>query len=568
MTDVSPRKVEFSSKLFRDAAAVSVIYFTLAFGAFGAWVHYYYAGNYSGPLLISTMFGIPDAARDSGAAPVYEYPVAGWDGQFYYNQSNDPLMLFDYAATSGVHTKHLYFDNLSYRFQRNGLSMFAAAVARCCGFKNTPAFIYFGTQFAIVSFGVGVLFVFHRQLGGNGWLAFAWGFYGGIIRPLVHGLPDPTADTLLLFSIVFVLRKNLILYSLCCSLLCLCRESYAAPAAAVWLASILWTDYWWKEKTSRILAMLLTALPGVMVIAWASYVAIRSETGFLGGSREVPWGALVDWPCKAYFECLAADIRIGKWNDILQSTSCFAVLMSVMYVLFRAVRNSPRMAVLIPHVILMTMTGDIVWEAGVGFFKNAGSVLLLAILLSTLKPYRWLRNVVIVCAVLSVHYAYRHDIHHQAFLPPLSEQVVEQSKRPDKISPVEPGDYKAEIELVELQVEGASSYRGIYGAFHRQPRQVVVSLTNLSEEVWPASLPGPMALSLGVRVLRGKSVLQEMRIPLYKPIEPSEKIDLTFTVPIGGSWIVAATELECGLVQDSVRWLSDGQPEQTLHIAL
>jgi hypothetical protein len=104
------------------SVGAAVAYFILIFLLFGAWVHYYYAGSYSGPLWISTFFGITDKSLEAGARPVFQDTMAGWDGQFYYTQSNDPLLLDDYKDSKII-------DNVSYRY-RGRRPNFAGIVER------------------------------------------------------------------------------------------------------------------------------------------------------------------------------------------------------------------------------------------------------------------------------------------------------------------------------------------------------------------------------------------------------------------------------------------------------
>src|SRR5262245_11956581 len=57
----------------------------------GFWVHRFYEGHYSGPLIISSLFRIPESVLENGIRPVVQAPAAGWDSQFYYYCSLDPL---------------------------------------------------------------------------------------------------------------------------------------------------------------------------------------------------------------------------------------------------------------------------------------------------------------------------------------------------------------------------------------------------------------------------------------------------------------------------------------------
>jgi len=554
--------------LLKRAVIASIAFFAISFLTFGGWVHFYFAGNYSGPLLISNMFGVSEKSASAGAKPVYDYPVAGWDGQFYYTQSNDPLILDDnYFSRPAPHTQHAYIDNISYRFQRNFLPLLAFGASRVTGHEATTPLVYFVTQFLIVSLGFGVLFYALESAGSSGWWACLWGLYGGVLRPLSHGLPDPTADALLLIAIVAVAKNRIVVYWIAASALCLCRESYAAPAAFVWMLTVL-GKLDWNQKYAWLGRVALTTAPGAIVLFWAFYVAYRTNIEFLGGSRMLPWGALVDWPYKAYLSCLIDDLRSGNENEVLQSTSCMIVITGVLLCVVRESKKRVAAIALLPHILLMTMTGSVIWEAGVGFFKNAGSIILLGTLLSSRHDYKWLRWILIPCLLLSIQDVYRHDWRHQAFLPPIDSTSPSDSVQPSAQVPTEKIEYASKIEVVSVERPLSDGYTGVFSLFHRDPAVVTVRVWNTSNQTWPASLPGQNVICLGVRIGNGNKLLHEMRVPLYKEVPPDANISLDFLVPVGAEWLTGKTQISCGLVHESVAWFSESDSSQAVEIEL
>ncbi len=535
-----------------------VAYFILIFLLFGAWVHYFYAGSYSGPLWISTFFGITDKSLEAGARPVFHDDMPGWDGQFYYTQSNDPLLQDNYKDSKII-------DNVSYRYQRNGLPLLAWTTAKLCGYSRTTPLIYFLTQIGIVSLGFGLLVGFLRMNRFNPTWACVWGFYGGVLRPMSHGLPDPTADSLLLMSCLAVLNRRLWIYALASSVLVLCRESYAAPAAAIWLLTLLgridWNrGYAWRQR------IVATTLPGLAVLLWAFYVAKQTNTDFLAGSRSIPWGGLVDWPFKAYFTCLWVDIKASDEHDAIYATSCALCLFIVSALVLRGLQKSAEFQAILPHIVLMSMTGWIVWEAGVGFFKNTSSVVLIGTLMLARVPSRLLKTALLFTFLASLHYVYRADVRHQNFLPPLSVQGVADTDRSPKS--LVPSDHEAilssRLELIASESVD-SAYAGLFVWFHREPRQYTVRVTNTSNVSWPASIPGSWAISVGRVFKKGKMVLQEDRVPLYKDVAAGESIEITFSVP----YSVSSNKkrlLRVSMVQDSREWFYKLDETQKLDI--
>lgn len=526
--------------------SAAVAYFAVVFLVFGAWVHYYYAGSYSGPLWISTFFGISDKSVEAGASVVFKAPVAGWDGQFYYTQSNDPFLLDDYKNSTLI-------DSTSYRYQRNGLPLLAWTTAKLSGSKRTTPLIYFVTQIGIVSIGFGFLVAFLKMHQVNPAWACVWGFYGGVLRPMSHGLPDPTADALLLMCCMAVLSRRLWIYAMLGSLLCLCRESYAAPAAAIWLLT-LFHKLQWNQRFAWWQRVIATALPGVVVLMWAFYVAHQTQTAVLSGSRSIPWGGLVDWPFKAYLQCVWADIKSSDEHDAIYATSCAFCLLVVSISVAIKARRSPELVALLPHILLMTMTGWIVWEAGVGFFKNTSSVVMLGTLMLAFVPSKTLRIALVFTLLASLHYIYRADIRHQHFLPPLTvSKSVEDEKMPKTMVPIDDTFRMAcQVDYVSNETN-EPTYQGIFRWFHREPRNYTVRITNTSDVLWPASIPGSKVVAVGVQFKKGKMVLHEERLPLYKDMPPGESIEITFAVPYspyGSKNRIARVSM----IQDSRSW--------------
>src|SRR5947209_5391418 len=84
--------------MFEQPARAGVIAGAACFVAllftFSAWVHHCYEGHYFGPFLTSNWFGVPAAEAAAGVQPVVPTDP-GWDGQFYYFQSNDILITTD-----------------------------------------------------------------------------------------------------------------------------------------------------------------------------------------------------------------------------------------------------------------------------------------------------------------------------------------------------------------------------------------------------------------------------------------------------------------------------------------
>lgn len=92
-------------------------------------------------ILSSEKFGIPGDLVKHGLKPFYKGEDAGWDGQFYYYMANDIFATKDTAA---------HIDVPSYRYQRIGLSLYTAIVAKIAGQDWVSLTLYFFSYLALI----------------------------------------------------------------------------------------------------------------------------------------------------------------------------------------------------------------------------------------------------------------------------------------------------------------------------------------------------------------------------------------------------------------------------------
>ena len=541
-------------------AAAAAVYLAVSLAAFGAWVHYFYAGHYGGPLNISMLFGISDASLEAGARPIYDKGIGGWDGQFYYTQSNDLFIREHYVDG------HL-IDNVSYRYTRNGLPMMAKAASLLAGQSLTTPLAYHLTQFLFTAAGFGLLvawLVYHN----HSWMwALLWGLYGGVLRPLLHGLPDPTADALFLACILAALGGRLWLYCAAATVLCLCRESYAAPAAVLWGLTVA-NKFPWKSSANYYARVAATALPGAAILVWVFYVAYQLDLPVLHGSRSLPWGALVDWPFKAYLQCSWQDWTLATPHnnpkDILEATCAAVCLLAVMAVVVRKAWSSSWGAVhltpLLPHLLLMSMTGFIIWEGSTGYLKNVSSVVLLGVVLLPSTQSRILRVSLLSVFAVGLYSTYKWEWRELGFLPPL--ETVDADPGTLTVAAVPPpARYGSSLELVSRE-ENPDGYNGLYQRWHRSRGSVTVRIKNTSSDPWPMTRPGAQAITIGLKRFEGRGVIEE-RLPLREPVPAGGSIDVRIPVSVHGDGRTPH-EMRIAMVHDGRRWFNEGDASQEL----
>lgn len=493
---------------------------------YSAFVGRFFYGVSSGPFLMSTSFGLPAATVEAGVWPAYDHPVCGWDGQFYYHQSNDPFLLGDGAK---------YLDNPSYRYQRNLIPVVAYVTSRLGGWSVTPPAWYQFVQLAFTALGFGALAQLLREFRVSPWWSFVWLLSGGLIWSLFRGLPDAPADALFILSLAALHRGGLGLYVPATSLLLLCREGYAAFAAAVFGLTCCGSVPW-RTTLPRWLQAGLTALPGVIVLAWAAYVAQRLDLPLLAGSKSVPWGGLVDWPLFSAVRYLkTASESQASFELVYKSVTLFTLVVVFAYTL-RNRNRSPIYAASLPYQLLVMMTGDIIWADASGYLKACSAVLVIGMLLLRESPRPLLYAALTASLLVGVHCNYKKNYRHVGGnLTPvavLPEEVREpRIHRPPPTPQEELGELHGAVRATALpsqQVATAS-------LLSLRPRPFLlyeVTVENLGDVIWRQSAPGVNRVCLRIVLTNsaGETVFEGRRF-LRQDVAPGESLRMTASLP-------------------------------------
>lgn len=514
-------------------------------------VHHFFYGLWSGPFLMSTTFGIPSAAVEAGILPTYEHPVAGWDGQCYYHQSNDPFLLGDGKR---------YTDNAPYRYQRNLIPILAYVSSRAVGFAITPALWYQVIQFLFAAAGFGTLFWLCREFGLSGWNAFVWILSGGMIWSMFRGLPDAPADALFIISLAAIHRRNLTTYVIAATMLALCREAYALYAATVCILTVF-NVIVWSNGRGRVLNAALTTLPGVFIVAWGFYVSQQLDSPFLGGSR-VPWGVLLDWPMAACYKSVVKGIRDQNKIEVMYRIVTGMTLITVAVYAARMWRSSVLFAASVPYIILITMAGSTIWEDANGYLKAAGSVIVIGLLLLKYTESDLLRVVLVAQLLIGIHCGYEKNYRRLAPVAPVALNA-EQIAEPAKFAVYEAADGMIEDTRCRVACEPvASRALGLWHSSLLPGRELLlysIRVENTSDTVWKYSRPGMDCVCLGVQLKdSGGAIVYEGRRYLRTAVAPGEHAEFLASVPkpkLPGEYT-----LKCGMIQEGRFWFSATSP--------
>ncbi len=498
--------------------------------SYAVYVHFNYGGFPHATFLPSTRWGITQFERDAGWEPVYAAPGAGWDGQFYFRQSTDPFLQTDAVKCS---------DNVSYRYQRNGIPLVAWLVAKSIGMYPTNGWVFQAAQFVVIGLGFGCM-LFWLMLHRLNWAySVAWLCCGGWFA-LFHGLPDAGADAIFIVSCLCMMRQHLIAYAVSTSLLLLTREGYVAFAAPVFFLSIVnWIP--WKGY-SRLNIALATAVPGFIVVCWSCFVAFKTGTRPLSGAGQVPFGYLVDWPFHAYFRAMVIQFPTSHWRELLLRTLCILTIFSVLLLLLMRVKTWRYSLAFLPYVILISMTGYTIWENETGYPKATSAILIVAIFsLHELKS-RTLVALLVLHLFFGLQMIHHYNVKYQGYMHPeifaAESRMLQQNGVPPPVDPNAPKNelFRAMGYSISAKkiVTDLKPYSGLFQRFHRDPFLMEVTLTNETQTAWQAQQHGtPGSFAVSYQVLSDGKIVQFNNIFIDCDIAPGESYRNVIAIPCG-----------------------------------
>lgn len=281
-------------------------------------------GNINYHMLTSEHFGIPDDLVKHGLQPL-NYSAVGWDGQFYYFMAND---LLGHKET----TKHI--DVPSYRYQRVGLSLYSAILAKITGQSwVSPAFFFYSYLLLLtVATGVGAILFSARGL--SPYVVLLWSLSAGVQMTLYNALPDAAADAFLLMALAALYWRRAELASIAFIFSSLSREAYVLFPACIILFYILriyQENGFIAGRASAIKAtfhtiirkpfLLWMTLPIAIRVGWTAYL-----TKHFGISPSSEAGGILGKPLQAWWQYFRLavtghhPIRLG-WESYAEAMS-------------------------------------------------------------------------------------------------------------------------------------------------------------------------------------------------------------------------------------------------------
>lgn len=274
-------------------AAIFAAYTLITFGIYLART---LDGNIDNHILAGEMWGVPAQISKNGVSPLYHGAgETGWDGQFYYYIANDLLAEKDTPA---------HVDAPAYRYQRVGLSLYAAIVARLLGrdWVSPSTFIASYFMLVLVATILGARLLQQRNLSPYWFLL--WGLSAGTQLTLFNALPDAAADAFLIIALYLVFQGRLALSAIPFAFSALSREVYVLFPAGIWASHLVFsfvetrrqgTD--WKNLV-RFSSYHWLLIPIAVFLCWQVYLTYHF--GMMPGSEAAgtlgaPYSAWFDY---------------------------------------------------------------------------------------------------------------------------------------------------------------------------------------------------------------------------------------------------------------------------------
>ena len=291
----------------RTIFIVALIFLTYTLLSFGFYQARTLNGEINNHILAADMFGVPADLKERGIKTLYHGPVeSGWDGQFYYYMSNDILGLKDTAS---------HIDTPSYRYQRVGLSLYAAIVAKILGRDWVSPTIYFLSYLLLILAATLAGAHLFSRLGIHPAFILLWSLSAGTQVTLFNALPDAAADSFLILALAAVYAKRYALSVIPFAFAALSREVYVLFPSFILLfhcinlvSEIKGSREWGlRAVVSRFLQWrhyYLLALPGLVAVIWHVYV-----TQHFGAPPVTGAGIVLGYPLAAWTDYFLSGIK-------------------------------------------------------------------------------------------------------------------------------------------------------------------------------------------------------------------------------------------------------------------
>lgn len=498
-------------------------------------------GNLWGALLPGQIFGTPEVDKYQGIYPINE---GGWDGQFYYNISNDILGRTDVPD---------HIDSPSYRYQRIAVPLFTKILAEILGYKEyAPPFIFYGVQILFLFLGTYFLCNLFIHFNVNPLYSLLWSFSFVQLNTLLHGLTDFTSDALFIITFSMILRKKYIAYVIAASLLLLSREGYAVFAGIIFILGFLGKLEGIKKFS---LNSFVLSIPGFVFVAWYVYVTVHFQATPSSQAK-----GMLSWTLFSWGQNLIASFKNHDEIEIYMHIITLVFLLFMTYIIVKSIRGFKQHSF---NTILIAVLGYIllIWHLGEGvtnFFTNYVKAVTVFFSIAPLffnhtsKKIKWTLVAIIIAIQLpSAVVIVKTKIIDARTWPAYVNEVFISKELPS--GPLK--TFKSTINISSVKEINFSKKHRFFG---KNDQLLEVSIENLSNETWfniGEKNTGKYITNIGYQWFdeTGTNLIADgERTQLVKNVAPGEKIYQNMLIAKynkSGRFI-----LRISLVQEGVSW--------------
>lgn len=552
---------------WRASLAVGFVFLSVTLVLFSFYNARTLKGNIDNHILSSEMFGMPDEMRARGLTPLYGPKESGWDGQFYFYMSNDILGVRDTA-------KHI--DAPSYRYQRIGLSLYAAIVAKLTGREWVSPVTFFVSYLALVLAATLAGARLLQRYGAHPAWVLLWSFSVGTQLTLFNALPDAAADAFLILALFLVFTNRVAWSCIPFAFAALSREVYALfPSAILGFAilSSLGGEGFFKRLSEQLIAKRfgLLLLPGIVAVAWNLYV-----TKHFGASPSSQAHGILGLPLAAWAESMRVALHPAEAGGQLRLGSfeffSLALFLLVLVAALRAAANTIKLpqgplrpvvhgvaASLALFALLYACFGPTVTGHFSGYFKAIAVffflIPLLLALTSATGTLKWLLYGLLLVALL-------HTTSGN-----LGQRVLSSPSNIDKFTRMSTltetrrfecfGTYEAEIKVNRITLLKTTPWGALFGGGDQLV--VNVALTNSGQHPFVSSTGfGSVFMSYHWNDAKGATVVDGIRSALPGPVQPGQTVDVDIVSPVPPQ---GGLTLRLSPVQEGCAWFYQANPK-------
>lgn len=539
---------DMTSMFFRKQSSVLIVCLIVGVYSFFAIRSYTLTelgGDFDKHYLPGAMFPVPEALEEKGYGHLLFNPGdKGWDGQFYYYISNDLLGVTDVPEICDAH---------AYRYQRIGLPLIAAILSEVTFQDYVTPSIFYLASFLLVLTATYFFAAYLKEEGYSPYLALFWSLSFGTQVTLLNGLPDATADSLLMLSLLFLLKGKRWPFAIAMAFCVLSREVYILfPTTLVCYRFVLFVKSRSFNVFKFIWQNLYAFVPMLVFAGWLMY--LRLHFGIFPSAQS---GSVLGSPLEALFKYFMVSFRhsnhpLDRTISTIEAFSLLFFVALLVYVLVdllkrvRTIRNQgEERDVLVPVsfsfsilVLLYFCFGDTVMMHRTGYLKAVTIFLFTYVFLKVAHKepfasshYRFL----ILGLVFSVFILYQrvHPL-RVSYLPPHVFVEVPANQLPSEAPRL--ANYQYEVEMLrEGEVLEETDLNDFFRRLLRLPRfkDLRVRLKNLTDEDWRVSRGlGTVNMSYHWLDESGRVVMDGLRTRLTKDLEANQEIEMDMWVGV------------------------------------